>query len=59
MHDITALRTQGIKDLLGRHPGVSAQVDTRYQGVARDFPGQVNAPPKKPGTDAPPDQTAR
>ena len=59
MHDITALRTEGIEDLLRRHPGVSARVDTGYQGLARDFPGQVSAPPKKPGTDAPPDQTAR
>jgi hypothetical protein len=38
---------------------VSAQAGTGYQGLARDFPGQVSAPPKKPGTDAPPDQTAR
>jgi hypothetical protein len=48
MHDITALRTEGIEDLLRRHPGVSAQVDTGYQALARDFPGQVNAPPKMP-----------
>jgi hypothetical protein len=26
---------------------------------ARDFPGQVSAPPKKPGKDAPPEETAR
>jgi hypothetical protein len=59
MHDITALRTEGIEDLLRRHPGVSAQVDTGYQGLASAFPGQVSAPPKKPRTDARPDQTAR
>jgi DDE superfamily endonuclease/Helix-turn-helix of DDE superfamily endonuclease len=59
MHDITALRTEGIEDLLRRHPAVAAEVDTGYQGLARDFPGQVSAPPKKPGTDAPAGQTAR
>jgi DDE superfamily endonuclease/Helix-turn-helix of DDE superfamily endonuclease len=59
MHDITALRTAGIEDLLRRHPEVSAEVDAGYQGLARDFPGQVSAPPKKPRTDAPPDQTTR
>ena len=59
MHDITALRTEGIEDLFRQYPGVKAKVDTGYQGLARDFPGQVTAPPKKPRTDAPPDQTTR
>ena len=58
MHDITAMRTAGIENLLRRHPGVTAEVDSGYQGLARDFPGQVTAPPKKPGKDAPPDETA-
>ncbi len=30
-----------------------------YQGLARDFPAQVAAPPRKPGKDASPEQTAR
>ena len=59
MHDATAVRTEGIEDLLRRHPGVSAEVDTGYQGLARDFPAQVGAPPKKPGKDASPEETAR
>ena len=59
MHDITALRTEGIEDLLRQHPAVAAEVDAGYQGLARDFPGQVSAPPKKPGTDAPAGETAR
>jgi hypothetical protein len=59
MHDVTALRTDGIEDLLRRHPGVRAEVDAGYQGLARDFPGQVSAPPKKPGKDAPPEEAAR
>jgi hypothetical protein len=52
MHDVTALRTEGIEDLLRRHPDVKARVDSGYQGLARDFPGQVTAPPKKPRKDA-------
>ena len=59
MHDITALRTEGIEDLLRQHPDVAAEVDAGYQGLARDFPGQVSAPPKKPGTDAPAEEAAR
>ena len=59
MHDITALRTEGIEDLLRQHPDIAAEVDAGYQGLARDFPGQVSAPPKKPGTDAPAAETAR
>jgi DDE superfamily endonuclease/Helix-turn-helix of DDE superfamily endonuclease len=59
MHDVTALRTEGIEDLLRHYPQVTAEVDTGYQGLARDFPAQVSAPPKKPGTDASPEQTAR
>jgi hypothetical protein len=59
MHDVTALRTEGIEDLLRAHPDVRAEVDTGYQGLARDFPGQVSAPPKKPGKDAAADDVAR
>jgi DDE superfamily endonuclease/Helix-turn-helix of DDE superfamily endonuclease len=57
MHDVTALRTEGIEDLLRRHPDVGAEVDSGYQVLARDFPGQVSAPPKKPCKDAPPEET--
>jgi DDE superfamily endonuclease len=59
MHDVTAVRTEGIEDLLRAHPGVNAEVDTGYQGLVRDFPVQVSAPPKKPGKDAPPDEITR
>jgi hypothetical protein len=58
MHDVTALRTEGIEDLLHRHPDVKAQVDSGYQGLARDFPGQVTAPPEKQGKDATAEQGA-
>jgi len=58
MHDVTALRTDGIEDLLRQHPGVCAEVDAGYQGLARDFPAQVSAPPKKPRKDAPAEETA-
>jgi DDE superfamily endonuclease/Helix-turn-helix of DDE superfamily endonuclease len=56
MHDATALRTEGIEDLLRHYPQVTAEVDSGYQGLARDFPGQVTAPPEKPGKDAAPSQ---
>jgi hypothetical protein len=59
MHDVTALRTEGIENLLRQHPDVTAEVDSGYQGLARDFPAQVSAPPGKPGNDAPPEQAAR
>jgi hypothetical protein len=59
MHDVTAVRTEGIEDLLRQHPDVTAEVDSGYQGLARDFPAQVSAPPKKPGKNAPPGETAR
>jgi hypothetical protein len=52
MHDVTALRTEGIEDLLRRYPTVRAKVDSGYQGLARDFPDQISAPPKKPAKDA-------
>jgi DDE superfamily endonuclease len=52
MHDVSALRTDGIEDLLHRHLDVRAKADSSYQGMARDFPNQVTAPPKKPGKDA-------
>jgi hypothetical protein len=52
MHDVTALRTEGIEDLLRQYPTVRARVDSGYQGLARDFPDQVSAPPKKPAKDA-------
>jgi hypothetical protein len=58
MHDVTALRTDGIEDLLRRHPDVKAGVDAGYQGLARDFPAQVSGPPKKPRKNAPPEETA-
>jgi hypothetical protein len=52
VHDVTAMRTEGIEDLLRQYPKVNAQVDSGYQGLARDFPDQVTAPPKKPPKDA-------
>jgi hypothetical protein len=58
MHDVTALRSEGIEDLLHRYPKVKAEADAGYQGLARDFPAQVSAPPKKPGKNAPPEETA-
>jgi DDE superfamily endonuclease/Helix-turn-helix of DDE superfamily endonuclease len=58
MHDATAVRTEGIEDLLRCHPQVKAEVDSGYQGLARDFPYQISAPPRKPAKDAPSEQVA-
>ena len=52
MHDVTALRSEGVEDLLRRYPNVRVRVDSGYQGLARDLPDQVSAPPKKPPKDA-------
>jgi hypothetical protein len=54
MHDVTQVRSDGIEEQLRLHPRVRAEVDSGYTGLARDFPGQVSAPPKKPGKEAGP-----
>lgn len=59
MHDVTALRTEGVEDLLQRYPQVTCEVDSGYPGLVRDYPGQVHGPPKKPGRDAPAADLAR
>ena len=56
MHDATALRTEGIEDLLRHCPDVTADVHSGLQGLARDFPAQITAPPRKPKTGAAPSQ---
>jgi hypothetical protein len=58
MHDVTALRTEGMEDLLRNYPQVRIEVDSGYLGLARDFPGQVTAPPKKPNKEASPEEAA-
>ena len=45
MHDQTAVNTEGIQDLLRRHPMVTATVDAGYRGLAKAFPDQVHARP--------------
>jgi hypothetical protein len=52
MHDQTAVKTAGIDALLEAHPDVGVLVDAAYRGLARDHPGQVTAPPRKPRKDA-------
>ncbi len=58
MHDQTAVKTEGIEELLRRHPTVTAMVDSGYQGLAKAFPDQVHAPPPKPSKNAPAEQVA-
>jgi hypothetical protein len=52
MHDQTAVKTEGIADLLAQYPKVKARVDEGYRGLASAFPDQVTAPPRKPPKDA-------
>ena len=56
MHDATQIRTEGIEEQLRLHPSVKAEVDSGYAGLARNFPSQVGAPPKKAGQDAGPSE---
>jgi hypothetical protein len=58
LHDQTAVKTEGIEDLLRQHPTVTAIVDSGYQGLAKAFGDQVHAPPLKPSKDAPAEQVA-
>jgi hypothetical protein len=53
MHDQTAVRSEGIAEQFRQHPGVKAQVDEGYRGLANEFPSQVDAPPRKLKDDAP------
>lgn len=43
MHDQTAVRSEGIAEQFHRHPGVKAEVDDGYRGLANEFPGQISA----------------
>ncbi|MGX1480741.1 UNVERIFIED_CONTAM: hypothetical protein RKD50_009549 [Streptomyces canus] len=52
MHDQTAVRTEGIAEQFRLHPSVKSQADAGYPGLAKQFPGQVTVPPKKPKDDA-------
>src|SRR5262249_28740893 len=58
MHDQTALHTEGIDALLEQRPTIRCAMDSGYQGLRRDHPGQVSVPPGKPAKDAPPEATA-
>jgi hypothetical protein len=52
MHDQTALRTEGIAEQFRTRTTVRARVDSGYQGLAKEFPDHVSAPPKKPADEA-------
>jgi hypothetical protein len=58
MHDQTAIKTEGIEELLRRHHDVHAKVDAGYRGLAKAFGGQVHAPPPKPAKAASPEELA-
>ncbi|WP_342593466.1 transposase family protein [Streptomyces inhibens] len=52
MHDQSVVRSEGICEQFRLRPTVKAQVDAGYTGLAKEFPDQVTAPPKKPKADA-------
>lgn len=52
MHDQTAVRTEGIAEQFRLHPSVKSQADAGYARLAKEFPGQVTVPPRKPKDDA-------
>lgn len=58
MHDQTAVRTEGIDELIEQYPEVTFLVDSGYRGLAKDHPDQVIAPPLKPKKTATPEQVA-
>jgi hypothetical protein len=58
MHDQTAMRTEGIDELIEQYPHVKFLVDSGYRGLAKGHPDQVIAPPLKPKKDATPEQVA-
>jgi hypothetical protein len=58
LHDTTAVRIEGIDALLAQYPEVNLLVDAGYQGLARDHPDQVSAPPLKLRPGAPPERQA-
>lgn len=58
MHDQTAIKTEGIDDLLEHFPGVRIWSDEGYRGLSRDHPGQViTKQPPAPDTAEPELQT--
>jgi hypothetical protein len=58
MHDQTAVKTEGLDDLLGQYPTVKFLVDSGYRGLANEHSDQVIAPPHKPKKGASPEQIA-
>lgn len=47
MHDQTSVHTEGIAEQFHQHPGVRAEVDDGYRGLASESLDQVSAPPRK------------
>ncbi|WP_328511704.1 hypothetical protein OG981_02430 [Streptomyces mirabilis] len=47
MHDQTSVHTEGIAEQFHQHPGVRAEVDDGYRGLASESLDRVSAPPRK------------
>jgi len=54
MHDQTAVKTEGIADLLTRFPQVKLLVDAGYRGLAKGLPGRRNRRRTPPPRRSPP-----
>ncbi|WP_428986304.1 transposase family protein [Streptomyces camelliae] len=58
MHDQTALKTEGIEDLLTQFPQVERSMDSGYWGLAGLAPQRIVVPPPKPGKGPTAEETA-
>ncbi|WP_443049311.1 hypothetical protein [Streptomyces sp. NBC_00316] len=56
MHDQTALKTEGIEDLLSQFLQVELSLDSGYQSLAKLGPKRIVVPPPKPGQAASADE---
>lgn len=52
VHDQTAIKHEGIVDLLDQYPQVRILADNGYRGLSNSRPTQVIVPPAKPAKDA-------
>ena len=58
MHDQTAIKTEGLDDLLRHYPRVRIWADEAYRGLSKHHPGQVITKPAAPVATCPPDLAA-
>lgn len=57
-HDQTAVKADGLENLLDAYPRVRILADAGYRGLAKQYPGQVLVPPNPAKRDATPAERA-